>query len=233
MNYEFEKMLRQFMKEHPDKKKPIRRRRKKYKDYKKKALRYEDWSVRKNIKSKYYNFEDLTFDDLDNARLEIYEGQVYSLDVEFFQPVPICDFSECGKADSIKNQELVFQEIDSVFHRIDKEYVDDIKEFVLEKYNDYYSEKYRSKFYYNLYDNPRLGNQVKVNYTDEERKLLNFFDKHNKMNHYYDKMYVVRNKSGVRQALREVKKEYNTSKTVDTDKVHRVLVEEDKSEYIL
>ena len=233
MDYEIEKMLRQFMKEHPDKKKPRKRRRNKYKDYKKKALRYEDWSIRKNIKSKYYNFEDLTFDDLDNARIEIYERQVYSLDVEFFQPVPICDFSECGKADSIKNQELVFQEIDSVFKKLGQENIDAIKEIALNVYNEYYSKRYSNRFYLNLYDNPRLMPQIKVDYTDDDKKILNYFDKYNKMNNYYDKMYVIRNKSQVRQTLNEIKKEYNTNKTIDTDKIHRTLVEEDKSEYIL
>lgn len=230
MNCEFEEVLREFMEEHPNKKKPKKHRRNKYKykDYKKKALRYEDYSIRKNIKSKYYDFKKLTYDDLTNVKLETYQGQVY-ININLFKDIPVCDFSDCYNANSVKDKKFEFKNLDSVFYKMNKEDIDNIKEFILEVYNHYCGKQYSYRFYYNLYNNPNSGETIKVNYTDKEKKLLNFFDKYNKINNYYNKMYIIKHKSNVKQTLREIKKEYNTSKNVDTDKIHRVLAEEYES----
>ena len=53
---EFEEMLNKFLEEHPNQTKPKRKRKNKYKDYRKKALIYKDYPIRKNIKSKHFDY---------------------------------------------------------------------------------------------------------------------------------------------------------------------------------
>lgn len=222
---EFEEMLNEFLEEHPNKSKPKRKRKNKYKDYKKKALIYKDYPIRKNIKSKHYDYKDLKYEDI--ADLELYAGDTYieSIDISpMFGLHMICELGEKTKQTGV----FKFSDIDKITDS--KEAIENIFEFI----NNYYRKIYSNRFYHNLYDRPFLGGYGSlVEYSDKEKKLLNFFDKYNKINNFYSKMEIDRSKGEVRRTLKEEVKRYNNTKEVDTDKIHKVISDEEITDYIL
>ena len=97
---EFEEMLNEFLEKHPNQTKRKRKRKNKYKDYKKKALIYKDYPIRKNIKSKHFNYTDLKYEDI--ADLELYAGDTYieSIDISpMFGLNMVCYLDKKNKTD--------------------------------------------------------------------------------------------------------------------------------------
>lgn len=237
MNNNFEEMLAQYMKEHPNKKKPKKRRRNKHKDYRKKALTFKDYSIRKNIKSKHYNYIDLTYEDMANVDFVFHHKRIETIDYNFLDPNMTYDLSYYKGINSVEEGSFKFKDIEKKFNSLSDEDIQEIKYNILCFFNDYCVSKYRNRFYLFLYDDSRspfyrYDSPIEVKYTKKEKDILNKLSYYNHINNFYSKMEVSMNKSGVRQALKEEVKNYNTNKEVDTDKIHKALADEDNSEWL-
>ena len=63
-----------------------------------------------------------------------------------------------------------------------------------------------------------------------EEMLNEFLEKHPNQN---NKIEIDRSKGEVRRTLKEEVKRYNNTKEVDTDKIHKVISDEEITDYIL